>query len=125
MVDARLMTPLLFRLDHKSFAEAGPLALLDNARYPVLVHRLAASLRAAFPRSVALVQLRFVAFALLNLRENFQLQGYVRTGRTEPIRLPYWRPGRGLMAGPIPASSHRSRKRMRTILSVGRGAHGA
>lgn len=29
------------RLDHKSFAVSGPLALLGNAFYPVLVHRLA------------------------------------------------------------------------------------
>ena len=33
-------TPL--RLDHESFAVAGPLALLSSALYPILVHRLAA-----------------------------------------------------------------------------------
>jgi hypothetical protein len=32
-------TPL--RLDHKSFAVMGPLALLGSAFYPILVHRLA------------------------------------------------------------------------------------
>jgi len=38
---------------------SGPLALLGSAFYPVLVHRLAASLHASFPQSVTLTQLRF------------------------------------------------------------------
>ena len=50
------------RLYHESFAVLGPLALLGSAFYPVLVHRLAASLHASFPHSVALMQLRFTSF---------------------------------------------------------------
>jgi hypothetical protein len=48
---------------HKSFAVFGPLALLGNAFYPVPVHRPAAS----FPRSVALMQLRFASLTLTSL----------------------------------------------------------
>ena len=50
------------------------LTLLGNAFYafyafyPVLVHRLAASLHASFPHSVALMQLRFASFVVINLR---------------------------------------------------------
>jgi len=50
------------RLYHESFAVLGPLALLGSAFYPVLVHRLAASLHASSPHSVALMQLRFTSF---------------------------------------------------------------
>lgn len=50
-------TPL--PLDHESFAVHGPLALVGNAFYPLLVHRPAASLHASSPHSVALMQLRF------------------------------------------------------------------
>jgi hypothetical protein len=70
-------------LDHKSFAVFGPFALLDSASYPVLVHRLAASLHASFPHSVALMQLRFTSFAVINLREDFHLQECAHTGRTK------------------------------------------
>ena len=59
-------TPL--RLDHESFAESCPLALLGSAFYPVLVHRLAVSLHASSPHSVALMQLRFASFVVINLR---------------------------------------------------------
>jgi hypothetical protein len=45
-------------LDHKSFAVYGPLALIGFALYPVLVHRLAISIHASSPHSVALMQLR-------------------------------------------------------------------
>ena len=69
-------------LDHKSFAECCPLALLDNASYPVLVHRLAVSLHASFPHSVALMQLRFASFAVTNLREDFLLQDGDHAGHT-------------------------------------------
>ncbi|WP_218940690.1 hypothetical protein, partial [Pusillimonas noertemannii] len=58
-------TPL--RLDHKSFAVRGPLALLGNALYPVFIHRLADSLDASSPHSVALMQLRFTSLAVINL----------------------------------------------------------
>ena len=69
-------------LDHKSFAECCPLALLGTASYPVLVHRLAVSLHASFPHSVALMQLRFASFAVANLREDFHLQDRAHAGRT-------------------------------------------
>ena len=61
-------TPL--RLDHKSFAVMGPLALLGSAFYPVLVHRLAAALHASSPHSVALMQLRFASLVVINLRRD-------------------------------------------------------
>ena len=69
-------------LDHESFAVCRPLALLGNASYPVLVHRLAVSLHASSPRSVALTQLRFASFAVVNSREDFHLQDRAHAGRT-------------------------------------------
>ena len=69
-------------LDHKSFAEPCPLALVGTALYPVLVHRPAASLHASFPRSVALPQLRFASLAVVSLREDFHLQECAHAGRT-------------------------------------------
>ena len=65
-------TPL--RLDHESFAVYCPLALLGSAFYPVLVHRLAASLRASSPHSVTLMQLRFASLAVICLRRDFHPQ---------------------------------------------------
>ena len=62
------------RLDHESFAEFRPLALLGNAFYAVLVHRLAALLYASSPHSVTLMQLRFASFAVINSRDDFHLQ---------------------------------------------------
>jgi hypothetical protein len=59
-------TPL--PLDHESFAVSGPLALVGNAFYPVLVHRPAASLHASSPHSVALMQLRFASLVVINSR---------------------------------------------------------
>ena len=59
-------TPL--PLDHESFAVSGPLALVGNAFYPVLVHRPAASLHASSPQSVALLQLRFTSLVVINSR---------------------------------------------------------
>ena len=59
-----------------------PLALLGSAFYPVLVHRLAASLRASFPHSVSLVQLRFASFAVINLRRDLHPQECAHAGRT-------------------------------------------
>ena len=70
------------RLDHESFAVCRPLALLGNASYPVLVHRLAVSLHASSPRSVALTQLRFASFAVVNSREDVHLQDRAHAGRT-------------------------------------------
>ena len=69
-------------LDHKSFAQRCPLALLGTASYRVLVHRLAVSLHASFPHSVTLMQLRFASFAVTNLREDFHLQDRAHAGRT-------------------------------------------
>src|SRR5690606_26586150 len=73
-------------LDHKGFAVSCPLALLGSAFYPVLVHRLAVSLHASFPHSVALMQLRFASFAVINLREDLHLQECAHAGRTQKTR---------------------------------------
>jgi len=70
------------RLDHESFTVTCPLALLGNAFYLVLVHRLAASLHASSPHSVALMQLRFASFAVINLRRDSHPQECARAGRT-------------------------------------------
>ena len=67
---------------HESFAALCPLALVGAAFYPVLVHRLAASLHASSPHSVALVQLRFASFAVTNLRRDFHPQECAHAGRT-------------------------------------------
>ena len=69
-------------LDHKSFAEHCPLALLGTALYPVLVHRLAVSLHASFPHSVALMQLRFASLTVVSLQEDLHLQDRAHAGRT-------------------------------------------
>ena len=69
-------------LDHKSFAVSCPLALIGNAFYPVLVHRLAVSLHTSFPRSVTLPQLCFTSFAVVSLREDLHLQECAHAGRT-------------------------------------------
>src|SRR5205085_636450 len=50
--------------------------------YPVLVHRLAASLHASFPHSVALMQLRFASFVVTNLRRDLHPQECAHAGRT-------------------------------------------
>ena len=71
------------RLDHESFTEFRPLALLSNAFYPVLVHRLAVSLHASSPQSVTLMQLRFASFAVINLRWDLHPQECARAGRTK------------------------------------------
>ena len=73
-------TPL--RLDHDIFAESCPLALLGNAFYPLLVLRLAVSLHASFLQSVAIMQLRFASFAVINLRWDLHPQECARHGRT-------------------------------------------
>lgn len=54
-------------LDHNSFAVSCPLALVVSAFYPVLIHRLAASLHASSPCSVTLAQLCFASFAVISL----------------------------------------------------------
>ena len=77
-------TPL--RLDHESFAVLCPLALLGSAFYPVLVHRLAVSRHASFPRSVTLTQLRFTLFAVINLRRDLHLQECARAGHTKKFK---------------------------------------
>ena len=70
-------------LDHKSFAEYGPLALVTTALYPILVHRPAVSLHASFPRFVAASQLRFTSLAVVSSREDFHLQECAHAGRTK------------------------------------------
>jgi len=62
-------------LDLENFAVLCLLALMHTAFYPVLVHRLAVSLRASSPRLVALTQLRFTTFAVVNSREDYSDKG--------------------------------------------------
>ena len=73
-------------IDHKSFAVSGPLALIDSAFYPILVHRLAVSLHASSPRLVALPQLRFTSFAVVSSRRDFHPQECAHAGRTKKNR---------------------------------------
>ena len=75
-------------LDHKSFAVSCPLALIGAALYPVLVHRLAGSLHASFPRSVTLSQLRFTSLAVVSSRRDFHPQDRAHAGRTNRKRGP-------------------------------------
>src|ERR1700694_2395417 len=70
------------RLDHKSFAVLGPLALLGSASDEICVPRLTVSLHASFPRSVALTQLRFTSLAVVSSREDLHLQDRAHAGRT-------------------------------------------
>jgi hypothetical protein len=56
------------------------LALPGRALYPVLVHRLAASLRTSDPQSVTLMQLRFTSFAVINSRWDLHPQGCAHQG---------------------------------------------
>lgn len=70
------------RIDHKSFVDACPLAQLGTASYPVLVHRLAVSLHASSPRSVALTQLRFTSLTVVSLRRDLHPQECAHAGRT-------------------------------------------
>jgi len=69
-------------LGHNGFAVSCPLALLDVASYPVLVHRLAVSLHASSPRSVALTQLRFALLAVASSQADFHRQDRAHAGRT-------------------------------------------
>ena len=75
-------TPL--PIDHESFAVSGPLALVGNAFYPVLVHQPAASLYASSPQSVALMQLRFASLVVINSRWDLHPQECAHAGRTKP-----------------------------------------
>ncbi len=106
-------------LGHKSFAVDSLLALVGNASYPVLVHRLTVSLRASSPRSVALTQLRFTCLAVASSAGDLHPEDRAHAGRTVP------RPTRrkrriGLLlylrktGPPAPALHyHRSPRRMR------------
>ena len=69
-------------LDHKSFAVLRLLALVGIASYPILVHRLADSFHASFPRSVTLAQLHFPSFAVVSLGADFHRQDRAHAGRT-------------------------------------------
>lgn len=75
-------------LDHKGFAEKSLLALIGDASYSVLVHWLAVSLHASFPRSVALAQLRFASFAVVNSREDFHLGTFSVKPNVVPPNVP-------------------------------------
>ncbi|MGH8354609.1 MAG: hypothetical protein ACRERY_13970, partial [Pseudomonas sp.] len=57
--------------------------LIGIALYPVLVHRLAASLHASSPHSVTLMQLRFTSFAVVNSRRDLHPQDCAHAGRTK------------------------------------------
>ena len=72
--------------DHERFAVSSLLTLVGTAFYPVLVDRLTASLHAFSPHSVALMQLRFASFAMINLREAFHFQecAHARLSREKP-----------------------------------------
>ena len=97
-------TPL--RLGHKSFANSCPLALPRSAFYPVLVHRLIGSLHAAFPRSVALPQLRFTSFAVASSRGDLHPQERAHAGRTKnssAVKHCYKKARRRRMCNRIPA----------------------
>ena len=72
----------LLPLDHENFAVIGPLALVGNAFYPVLVHRPAASLHASSPQSVARMQLRFASLVVINSRWDLHPQECAHAGRT-------------------------------------------
>jgi hypothetical protein len=98
-------------LDHKSFAVSCPLALPGSAFYPVLVHRLAASLYASSPRSVALTQLRFASFAVINSREDLHLQECARAGRTS-------KKARTLRRGPVQPADPRGSGSGGTYMSM-------
>jgi hypothetical protein len=91
-------------LDHESFAVPCPLALLGSAFYPVLVHRLAASLHASSPHSVTLMQLRFTSFAVINSREDLHLQECARAGRTRKTAR-----NRGVLGSGVRRSKDRTR----------------
>jgi hypothetical protein len=71
------------RLDHKSFAVSGPLALLRCAFYPILVHRLVVSLHTSFPHSFTLMQLRFASLTVVSSRRDFNPQECAYAGRTK------------------------------------------
>src|ERR1700756_4775975 len=86
-------TPL--PLDHESFAVSGPLALVGNAFYPVLVHRPAASLHASSPHSVTLMQLRFTSLVVINSRWDFHPQEGAHAGRTRKRRGVFPAPAQG------------------------------
>src|SRR5213083_2222905 len=70
-------------LGHRGFAVFGPLATLDGASYPVLVHRPAVSLPASFPRLVALTQLRFASIRMTSFRRDLHPQDSAHAGRTK------------------------------------------
>ena len=73
---------------HESFAVRCPLALVGGAFYPVLVHRLTASVHASSPHSVAVMQLRFTSFVVTNLRWDLHPQECAHAGRTKKTRRP-------------------------------------
>ena len=75
-------------LGHRSFAVSCPLAPLDAASDPVLVHRPTVSLRASFPRLVTLPQLRFTSLRMTSLWRDLHPQDSAHAGRTKRPRVP-------------------------------------
>ena len=69
-------------LDHYRFAVHCPLALLGIASDPVRVPRRAVSLRASFPRALALARLRFASLAVVYSRADLHLQDRAHARRT-------------------------------------------
>ena len=69
-------------VDHKSFAVRCPLALVGDASYPVLVHRLMDAIHPSSPRLVTSSQLGFTSLAVASSREDLHLQDRAHAGRT-------------------------------------------
>ena len=123
-------TPL--RLDHESFADHCPLALLGSALYPVLVHRLAVSLHASSPRSVALTQLRFTSLAVVSLRRDLHPQECAHAGRTTkkayrstPFgRVQAWVRRQAACVRPLPAAGPDRRPPASSDRTAAGGRHG-
>ena len=74
------------RLDHKSFANICPLALLGAPRMRFVFLDSRFTLHACFPRSVALTQLRFTSLTVVSSREDLHLQDCAHAGRTNETR---------------------------------------
>ena len=71
------------RLGHDGFAVMCPLALLEDASYPVPVRRPAGSLHASFTPSSQSDALHFTSLAVTSSREDFHLQVNAHAGRTK------------------------------------------
>jgi hypothetical protein len=77
--------PDLHRLNlgRESFAALGPLALIDNASYPIPVRQLADSLPASFSGPLTVAALRFTWVATTNSPGDSHPQAITHAGHTE------------------------------------------